>query len=48
MITSVTNQRVKNIALLRQKSKLRNEQDVFIVEGEKMFLEVPEDRICEL
>lgn len=47
MITSVTNQRVKNIALLRQKSKARNEQDVFIVEGEKMFLEVPEDRICE-
>ena len=39
MITSVSNQRIKNLTNLMQKSKARREQDVFITEGVKMFLE---------
>ena len=37
MITSASNQRVKNLVSLIQKSKARREQDVFITEGVKMF-----------
>ena len=39
MITSASNQRIKNLTNLMQKSKARREQDVFITEGVKMFLE---------
>lgn len=48
MITSVSNQRVKRITALVQKSRLRSEQDVFVIEGEKMFLEAPTERILEV
>lgn len=48
MITSLTNQRVKNIAAMQGKAKLRNENGIFIAEGEKMFLESPCDRILEV
>ena len=37
MITSASNQKVKNLNNLIQKSKARREQDVFITEGSKMF-----------
>ena len=48
MITAVNNQRVKNLVNLIQKSKARREQDVFITEGVKMFLEADENRIKEV
>ncbi len=42
MITSTSNQHVKNVIALKKKAKERKAQDVFLVEGIKMFLEVPE------
>lgn len=45
MITSVANKRVKELVELSGKAKARNETGVFLVEGRKMFLEAPEDRI---
>ena len=48
MITSASNQRVKNLVNLIQKAKARREQDVFITEGIKMFLEADMDRIKEV
>lgn len=35
MITSTSNPQVKNLQQLGRKAKLRNEQDVFLVEGIK-------------
>lgn len=46
MITSLNNKTVKEIAALSQKGKERNKKDVFVVEGVKMFMEAPEERIC--
>lgn len=43
MITSSTNQQMKNIALLSKKAKARKEQGLFVVEGRKMFAEVPKE-----
>lgn len=48
MITAVSNQRVKNLTNLIQKTKARREQDVFITEGVKMFLEAEPDKIKEV
>ena len=48
MITSASNQRVKNLVSLIQKSKARREQDVFITEGVKMFLEAAPEMIKEV
>lgn len=45
MITSTSNPQVKNLQLLAKKARARNEQDVFLVEGMKMFQEAPRDRI---
>lgn len=47
MITSTSNQQVKALIQLRKKSRLRSEQDVFLVEGIKMFEEVPNDRLVQ-
>ena len=41
MITSTSNQQMKNLSLLMKKAKARNEQGVFVVEGRKMAEEVP-------
>lgn len=41
MITSSSNQQMKNIALLNKKAKTRREQGIFVVEGRKMFQEAP-------
>ena len=43
MITSSTNQQMKNIAMLIKKAKARKEQGLFVVEGKKMFTEVPKE-----
>ena len=48
MITSSSNAQIKNIIALQKKSKARNEQDVFVVEGIKMFSELPKDRIVSV
>lgn len=48
MITAVSNQRVKNLSNLIQKSKARKEQDVFITEGVKMFQEADIAKIKEV
>lgn len=48
MITAASNQRVKNLINLIQKSKVRREQQVFITEGVKMFLEAEEHKIKEV
>lgn len=43
MITSSANQQVKNIKKLLKSSKERNRQGVFVVEGIRMFREVPKE-----
>lgn len=43
MITSTGNQQVKNIAMLMKKAKARREQGLFVVEGKKMFSEIPRE-----
>lgn len=45
MITSTSNAQVKRLLQLQKKSKVRNEEKVFIVEGLRMFSEVPENRV---
>lgn len=47
MITSTSNQHVKNLIQLQKKAKARNEQDVFVVEGIKMYEEVPQERLAQ-
>ena len=45
MITSSGNKYVREVIQLNQKAKVRNEQDIFVAEGGKMFAEAPEERI---
>lgn len=45
MITSTSNQQMKNLSALMKKSKERKEQGVFVVEGTKMVAEAPEEWI---
>lgn len=42
MITSNSNPQVKNLIQLSKKAKARKDQGLFVVEGKKMFSEVPE------
>ena len=48
MITSASNQKIKNLISIIQKSRARRERDVFITEGVKMFQEAPMDKIVEV
>lgn len=48
MITSASNKKVKNIAALLSRSRERKKQGVFVVEGIKMFMEAPAERILEV
>ncbi len=48
MITSTSNHQVKQLLQLQKKSKERTAQDVFVVEGPKMFQEVPQDRLLQV
>lgn len=41
MITSTSNQQMKKLSLLMKKSKERRQQELFVVEGIKMFREAP-------
>ncbi len=45
MITSTSNPQVKRLLQLQKKSKARNEEGVFLVEGLRMFSEVPKERV---
>lgn len=45
MITSTSNPQVKRLLQLQKKSKARNEEHVFVVEGLRMFVEVPKERV---
>lgn len=48
MITAVNNSRVKKVVQLNQKAKVRKEENVFVAEGCKMFLEAPLERIRDI
>lgn len=48
MITSISNPKIKNIMQLQKKGKVRREQQCFVVEGIKMVLEAPEERLKEI
>lgn len=45
MITSLANKAVKEVVQLTRKAKERAAQDLFVVEGIKMFREAPDERI---
>lgn len=42
MISSLSNAQIKNLSLLQKKSKARDEQGIFVIEGLKMFEEARE------
>lgn len=48
MITSTSNSKVKRIVSLQEKSRIRAKENVFIVEGIKMFDEAPVGRMKEI
>lgn len=43
MITSNSNPQIKNLIQLTKKAKARKDQGLFVVEGKKMFSEIPKD-----
>ena len=43
IITSNTNEQIKNLIHLKDKSKARKTSGTFIVEGIKMFQEIPKE-----
>ena len=45
MITSTSNPQIKRLLQLQKKAKVRDEEDVFVVEGLRMFAEVPKKRV---
>lgn len=45
MISSTSNTQVKQVTALTKKAKYRKETGLFVVEGVKMFSELPKDRI---
>lgn len=48
MITSTSNAKIKELLQLRKKAKLRNEKRVFLVEGPRMFQEIPKERVMQV
>lgn len=45
MITSTSNPQIKRLLQLQKKSKARTEENLFVVEGLRMFAEVPRERV---
>lgn len=45
MITSTSNPQIKRLLQLQKKSKARDEENVFVVEGIRMFAEIPAKRV---
>lgn len=48
MITSTSNKKIKDVINLTKKASVRKERGVFVVEGIKMFFEIPSDDIVEI
>lgn len=48
MITSTSNPKIKNLVQLQKKKRLREEQGIFMVEGIRMFREIPRELIKEI
>lgn len=48
MITSTNNSRIKHIVQLQKKRKFRDEEGVFVVEGIRMFQEVPSAQVLDV
>lgn len=48
MITSTSNAKVKYLVNLKKKRKERDRENVFLVEGIRMFKEVPSDKLKEI
>ena len=48
MITSLSNQKIKQIIALRDKPRIRNDSGLFIAEGVRMFEEAPPEQIREI
>lgn len=48
MINSLRNERVKRLAALRDRGRIRNKEGVFVAEGVKMFEEAPLDGMMEV
>lgn len=47
MISSTSNNRIKNIVNIKNSARARRQQNCFLVEGPRMFFEVPKDRLLE-
>lgn len=45
VITSASNEQIKNIIQLKEKAKVRRQKKAFVVEGVKMFSEVPKENL---
>ena len=45
MITSTSNPQIKRLLQLQKKAKVRDEENIFVVEGLRMFAEVPKNRV---
>lgn len=48
MITSTSNQRIKELSQIQKKSKVRSREGVFVAEGIRMVRETPYDRLVSL
>lgn len=48
MITSTANSQIKNVMKLQTQTKARNKAGQFIVEGIRMCVEIPKDRIVKI
>ena len=47
MITSTANSRIRELVKIKKSAKERAEREVFLVEGPKMFREIPEGKLVE-
>lgn len=47
-ITSISNGKVKNVAALQQRSKIRREQKSFVTEGARLFMDTPVSYLKEV
>ena len=47
MISSTSNIKVKNIINLKKSAKARKKENCFLVEGPRMFFEIPRDRVMD-
>ncbi len=48
MITSAANDKIKHVAALQQKARLRREESLFVIEGGRLFWETPDSMVREV